>query len=320
MKLVFRFVFKSSGLLLIVLFLRIIVPAEQNDNPAKKPITHLLLKPLRTIGPNLPGGLELTNPTLIAANSMGECFIFDASSNTIHRLTNEFEFDKSFSVVVPDSRIMNATCLQFDSALNLYIVDFGGRRILVFDRSVNFVKVIDTYFNENGISTKFSAPRDLAIDKEGNFWIADNDRILKTNQFLELTSIVTDILPAERRPGTITALWRNSGGNIIAGDSGNNRLLIFSPNGNLISELKVAPFADLVTDCFGNYWSADLASGRIQAFSASGLSLFDTSKLKVEIKGRSIAILPTDKLAVIDPVSRQIKIFQIIFGDILSNE
>ena len=130
-----------------------------------------------------------------------------------------------------------------DADDNLYVTDAFNHRIQKFDPDLNFLLAFGMPASnlEDPEPDAFWGPRDLAVDADGNIWVADTGtgRVVKYDpngsllqafggmgsgpgQFLELTSI--EIAP---------------GGDIFVADSGNRRVQRFDADFNFLAEYAV---------------------------------------------------------------------------------
>lgn len=200
-----------------------------------------------------------------------------------------------------------------DSSGNFFVADTQNLRIQKFDSAGKFITMFgskgtgDGQFspiNEEGIGT---GPGGLAADKDGNVYVADtwNHRMQKFDKdgkfvaqwggFLSLTDEA-----AAQDPAIDSKFWGPRGvavgpdGNIYVTDTGNKRVLIFSPDGKFVRKIdsgmsttkkgpsegdpgypfdKPGEFNEpigIAVDGEGNVYVADTTNHRIQKFDKDG--------------------------------------------------
>jgi hypothetical protein len=71
--------------------------------------------------------------------------------------------------------LRDPTDMFVDSEENIYIVDWGNHRIIVFDIELNLVRVIDGYYRDGEwVENAFNRPHGIFVTDEGEIFIADN--------------------------------------------------------------------------------------------------------------------------------------------------
>src|SRR3954468_66515 len=127
---------------------------------------------------------------------------------------------------------------------------------------------------------QLSNPQALAIDPQGNVWVADtaNNRIEEFNskgQFLRVSGSEGSASGQFKAPGGIAT---DAAGNVWVADSANNRIQEFSPSGVYITQFGkagdnngqfLAPNG-LTLDTKGNVWVADTGNNRVERWQLPG--------------------------------------------------
>lgn len=74
---------------------------------------------------------------------------------------------------------------------NVYILDSGNNRIVIFDQQWNVVEIIDTFSNA-GVEDTFNTPGGIYVQENGDIYIADssNNRVVGINAQREVISII----------------------------------------------------------------------------------------------------------------------------------
>jgi predicted membrane-bound mannosyltransferase/sugar lactone lactonase YvrE len=162
----------------------------------------------------------------------------------------------------------------------LYVADTYDHRIAVFDQEGNFIRAIGT--------GRLNQPWDVAVSADGFVYVADtwNHRI---QRFTLDGEFITEWGHEEFNPETTdpTAFYGPRGvavdseGNVYVVDTGNKRIVVFSPDGEFLRQIGSGgnlsgqlnePVGIAVTDGGGIY-VADTWNQRIQVFNMNGLYL-----------------------------------------------
>jgi len=161
-------------------------------------------------------------------------------------------------------------------------------------------------------------PTGLAVDKDGNIYIADTDRhIIKKfdfckKEFIDLGCLGGEgNLPRQFKSPRGIAVSKNN--DLFVADSGNNRIQVFSLKGLVLRNLwgpegdgdgQFYDPTDVAIDSHGNIYVVDRGNNRIQKFSSNGRFLLNFGK-RGEAEGEfqnptRIAIDGKDRIYVID--------------------
>ena len=96
----------------------------------------------------------------------------------------------------------NPQHMNIDNNGNIYISDTGNNRIVVFDKNLNLIRVIDEFLN-NGIVDIFNNPNGIFVNDDFSLHIADtgNNRIVSLDEHNNLIRILEnpegDVLPED---------------------------------------------------------------------------------------------------------------------------
>jgi sugar lactone lactonase YvrE len=267
-------------------------------------------------GPELSEGIVLREPSGLAVSKIGDIFISDRAANAIYKLSSGFEF------MVDEGGIGNALGtfskpmgLACDAALNVYVADSGNRRIQILDRNLRRVGTVDSYFDESDRTEEFSLPEDIDIDGEGNFWIADNDRVVKLDPFYELLQEISYDAPGGFAIGRVSCLAVSGNDMVAIGDSGNRRVLNMTVHGSRVSELDSGSPSSLAWDSGGLLWVADGRDGMLRAFDINGGLRYKYAEAAPGFRPSSILFDQAGRLLVVDSGRRQILVYEIVRGD-----
>jgi sugar lactone lactonase YvrE len=203
------------------------------------------------------------------------------------------------------SQLDAPTGITTDRAGNLYIADTRNHRIRKVDTNGKITAVAGTgaegYSGDGGPATnaQLDLPSDVAIDKEGNIYVADagNDRIRKISTDGIITTIAgTGVYGFSGDGGPVTsAQFRNPYsvavdglGNIFIADFNNNRVRKVDTNGIVSTVAGKSEYGfdgdggpatdallfsprDITVDSIGNFYIVDYHNSRIRKVDTSGI-------------------------------------------------
>ena len=210
-----------------------------------------------TSGFNGDGGpavrAQLDNPEGVAVDGAGNLYIADRTNNRIRRVdvsgTITTIAGGSVSAdgdLAAQAQLNNPSGVGVDSAGNVYIADSANERIHRVHPAGTITTIAGTgepsYSGDNGpaVRARLSEPTDLAVDSDGNLYIADsaNYRIRRVNP-----------------RGTITTV---AGGGSTDGD-------------NVPAvQARLSYPSDVALDAFGNLYIAEPFSDRIRRVDSTG--------------------------------------------------
>jgi sugar lactone lactonase YvrE len=285
-----------------------------NGRPDSSPSGQILnLRAADVSGPELGNGISLLEPADLTVNSLGEIYITDKRSNGIIRLSRDFQVLSGEGGIGSGTGDLNRPAgIDYDAAMNIYIADSGNRRIQIYDRNLRPADSFGEYFDKDGSSRKFNLPVDVAVDYEGNIWVADNDRVLKLNPFKELEFELSYSSDVRLDIGKVAALSASKTGPVAICDMGNRKVFVVSSYGNLVSEFQAGPFTSIAWDKNSTIWTANLAGKMISAYDISGNSLFSFSDNNPSSRPAAVAIDEKGALIAADAGLRRIVRYEII--------
>jgi len=267
-----------------------------------------------SIGPEIGTLGKLIEPASVLVDNLGDIFIADRAINAIYKLSADLTplkregglggFGGGFN------RPLGMAC---DAALNLYIADGGNRRLQILDRNLRFVKSVDTYEDQNGQAVEFNFPSDVAIDNEGNIWVADEDEVLKLDPFYRLIFEASDKGAGYFILGRISSIEISAAGNVAIADAGNNRIAIMSTYGNFIGDITAGSASAVTWDNNNNIWAIESDRSRISCHDINGDLLYtfaDTGGSRPVW----IAFGRDGQLLVLDGNQRRLKTYELIRG------
>jgi DNA-binding beta-propeller fold protein YncE len=275
----------------------------------------LNLRETGSLGPEIGNLGKLIEPASLLINNIGEIFIADRAVNAIFKLSSDLTpLAREGGLGGFGGGFNRPLGMASDAALNIYIADGGNRRIQILDRDMRFVKAIDSYEDQSGEIVSFVFPTDVAIDPEGNIWVADEDRVLKLDPFFKLLFEASEKGAGYFLLGRVTSIEISRAGTIAIADAGNNRFIIMSTYGNYFGEITSGAAAVVTWDNDNNIWAIEPDNGRTSCFDINGRRLYTYSD-----SGGSrpvwIAVDRDGRLLILDRNQRRLKTYDIIRGN-----
>ena len=214
-----------------------------------------------------PNPINLYDPASTAFDSSGNLWVVDSGNNRILEYafnTYQYYTGQSATLVLgqpnfasntpgtSQTTLNDPTYIAFDSAGNLWVSDTGNNRVLEYAAPFSngeAAKVVIGQANfVSGVpatsQTGLTGPHGLAFDSSGNLWVADtsNNRALEYKAPFSNTEIASVVFgQALYTTNTVNNGGLNSaslsapvgvasyGGNLWVTDSGNNRVLEYTP-------------------------------------------------------------------------------------------
>ncbi len=277
--------------------------------------TILNIRLSKSFGPILADGVSLRQPYAAAVNHLGELFISDGAANGIYRFSPDFEYVSSEGGIGAGEGSFNGPAgMACDQALNLYVAESGNRRVQILDRKLRRVRSIDSYFDESDKPVSFTSPQDIEIDREGNFWIADNDRVLKLDPFYELLLEMSFDAPGRFSIGLASSVDISGTDLVAVADPGNGQIIIATVHGNPVMTFPAGKPSCARWDNSGLLWVSDPSAGKIESFDKSGNLLFRHMETAPGFRPSWLAFDRTGKLIALDSGQRRIFVYEIIRG------
>ncbi len=175
--------------------------------------------------------------------------------------------------------------LALDSAGNVYVTDYGNRRIQKFDNDGNFLQTWGTKGSGNG---QFQVPAGIAIGNEF-VYVVDND-LNRVQKFDTSGKYITQWGSKGTESGKFLLpqnIAVDPNGDVYVADTGNSRIQKFSADGKFLmswgsSGLGNGQFLNprgVAADPQGSIYVSDSGNYRIQKFTSDGVFLksFDES-------------------------------------------
>ena len=153
---------------------------------------------------------------------------------------------------------------------NVYVAEYSGNQVQVFDSSGTFITKWGSPGSADG---QFSNPRGVALDSAGNVYVADtgNDRIQKFNSSGTLIMKWGGSGSANGQFSSPIGVAVDSAGNVYVADAGNGRIQKFDSSGTFILNWSTpgSPYS-LAVDSAGHVYVADASQNQVKEFTSTG--------------------------------------------------
>jgi len=247
---------------------------------------------------------NFNSPSSVAIDSVGNLYVADEFNNRIRKITT----DGVVTTLAGQTASGNAdgtgagasfsapTGVAVDKVGNVYVADTGNHRIRKITPGGTVTTLagsVSGYLDGNDISARFREPRGVAVDSNGNVYVADtlNNMIRKVTPGGVVSTFAGDgNFDSDNGAGATASFGGpygvavDSAGNVYVGDASNHRIRKITPAA-VVSTLagSTSGFADgigaaaqflnprgVAVDALGNVYVADFANNRIRKISAAG--------------------------------------------------
>jgi trimeric autotransporter adhesin len=196
---------------------------------------------------------QLDRPNGVAVDSQGNIYVADLRNGRVREISNGMITTLAGEMPM-NNQLSSPTGVAIDSQSNLYVSDSGG---YIFEISNGVVTNIAGngafgYSGDNGPATSasFALPNGVAVDSQGNIYIADtyNNRIRKISN------------------GIITTIAGNDSGTYNGDNIPATSATLYSPNGVAVDSQGNVYIADTL-----NYRIREISNGVITTIAGTGV-------------------------------------------------
>jgi len=244
---------------------------------------------------------QFNKPSGVAIDPQGNVYVADYRNNRIRKITPIGEvttfaglFQGNIDGTATDAAFFNPYGLVIDPLGNLYVADTWNHCI----RKITSQGVVSTiagssdgYLDATGTNARFSYPRSLAIDAQGNVYVADqgNHKIRKitpqgfVTTFAGSTQGFANGIGSTAKFDTPYGIAIDAQGNVYVADQGNHKIRKITPQGAVSTYAgstlgftnggaTTAQFNEptgIVVDAQGNVYVADQSNHKIRKISSA---------------------------------------------------
>jgi DNA-binding beta-propeller fold protein YncE len=216
----------------------------------------------------LPTGEHFVEVAGVAVNSKGHIYVFHRGKHPLM----EFDANGKYLRSIADDLFVTAHTVRVDAKDNIWTTDVGAHVVLKLSPEGHVLLSLGRMRTPGDDVLHFNQPTDVALDREGNIYVADgegNSRVLKFNKF---GNPILGWGMKGSGPGQFDLPHSIAidGDLVYVGDRENARIEIFDLNGRYLHEWKVGhPFGLFITPDHFIYMS-DAIAGRIFKINRDG--------------------------------------------------
>jgi DNA-binding beta-propeller fold protein YncE len=186
----------------------------------------------------MPEGWSFGRVTAVTSDSKGEIYVFhrNIKIDPVVVFSHESKYLRSWG----KGMFVNPHGIRADKDDNIWCIDNGAHQVLKFTREGKLLLTLGVKGEPGADDKHFRSPTDVAWDRQTqDFYISDgygNSRVVKFNK--DGKYLLSWGKPGSN-PGefaTVHAIATDSKGRVYVSDRENNRIQIFSPNGEFLKQ------------------------------------------------------------------------------------
>ncbi|MGN6258329.1 MAG: virginiamycin B lyase family protein [Solirubrobacterales bacterium] len=240
---------------------------------------------VRQFGSEGTGNGQFQHPDAIVVGTHGELWVGDQSNNRIQEFNTEGQYVTQFGSAGSGAgqfAFSYPLGIATDNQGSLWVADTNNNRVQRWlIPHFGYKPVYVSSFGATGTANgQFKHPGDIAVDPEGNLWVADteNNRLQEFNSTGTFVKVLGSTGSGNGQFSRPKSIAFTPDGNFWVSDSGNNRLQEFNEGGEFIRAVGSAGSGNgqfsgpesLTVDHQGNVWVSDTYNYRVQEFDENG--------------------------------------------------
>ena len=216
----------------------------------------------------LPADVKLGRCSAVATGTDGELYLFHRGPKPILCVNASRQLVRSWG----DEEITTAHGMRIDRDGHVWVTDIGRHRVLKFDKQGKLLLALGTGKPGAG-PDEFNQPTDVAFSTNGDFYVTDgygNSRVLK---FTAAGRLIKSWGTKGKSVGEFViphAIVRDGRGRLLVGDRENDRIQVFTEDGEFLEQWPgFAPYG-IVLDSQGRVFVADGRANQVLRLDAQG--------------------------------------------------
>jgi DNA-binding beta-propeller fold protein YncE len=269
------------------------------------------------------GAGKFEGPAWIAANpSSGNLYVSDTASHRVEEWSPAGRFLTEWSTWGPTHELSFPVGIAISATGTPYVADKWGAKVSTWappEASAAHLISGSPYGSSGSGGGQLKYPHGVAIDGEGNAWVADSG-----NNRIEKFSAKGSFIAAYGKEGSGNGEFKNpwaidvnqSTGNVYISDANNHRVQELSSSGAFIRAFgtegsgKLAEPGGLKVDSAGNVWVPDMSADKLIEYSSTGTFIAAYGKEgsgQVEFKRPSAIALSGENVYVTDTNNHRVQ-------------
>lgn len=244
--------------------------------------------------PPVPESVKWDKPSSIALEPDGSLLIFQRGAPAILRYRQGHELHSSFS----SGFFQMAHGMKVAPDGNIWVTDARRSVIVKFSPRGEQLKMLGTPDTPGATADCFNGVADLAFLPNGDFYVADGYRNARVIKFDREGRFLFEWGRPGKGPGEFHlphSIAIDKNGRVYVGDRENQRIQIFSPEGNYITEWRHGYPYGIAFDHESHLWMGDGIHNRVVRIDPDGRAV-DSFELPVDKKdGTGAHMVAVDK-------------------------
>jgi len=251
----------------------------------------------------------------------GKIWVVDAGKSTVQVFVAERD---DAPMLTPASPLPTMEFLK-EMPGGAVAITFNNRAWGILGDSLSTLGVDDvrTIGSRGSKPAFFKNPRGIAVDGQGNFWVADtgNDRLQKFSRDGNLLHVIGKSGSGEGEFHSPSGIAVSPKGNLCIADTGNKRVQVFNARGAFIGSFgkkgklagQINEIVDIAVDGAENLYVVDRGNDRIAKYDSDGRLLWEAGKTGTQDaefrEPENIVVSPDNEVYVLDAGNARIQVF-----------
>ncbi len=247
--------------------------------------------------PKLPKGFKLGNPTGVGVNSQGNLIVFHRADRTwplLGSMSNDLiQSETILKLDTKSGSLLDAWGanlfimphgLAVDDKDNIWVTDVGLHQVFKFDSKGKLLLKLGEAGIAGNDTNHFNQPTDVAIAKDGSFYVSDGYGNSRITQFSAKGTFILQWGAKGNQDGEFNiphAITLDQKGYIYVADRENSRIQVFNQDGKFIEKRTQQNFGKITSVYFDSKYNRLVATDDHNSWfglkhNGSDLIVFDT--------------------------------------------